>query len=161
MTQRTLAKRFPSGGATPLVVAAPPVMVRLVGIMLALAVAAVHVADQGGVTRLTDPDWLGWAYRLIEVGGVLVAVLLMMPPPSLGRLGWAACALLGLGPFTGYIVSRTIGLPGDHMDVGNWGYWEGTVSLAVEGALVMLSLSMLLAHRQSSRAAHLDDHVPI
>ena len=32
----------------------------LAGAMLALAVAAVHVADQGGVTTLTSPDWIGW-----------------------------------------------------------------------------------------------------
>jgi hypothetical protein len=31
--------------------------------------------------------------------------------------------------------------------VGNWGYWVGTVSLLVEAALVMLSVSMLAAFR--------------
>ena len=46
--------------------ALPPVTVRLVGAVLALAVATAHVADQGGVTAFTFPDWLGWSYRLIE-----------------------------------------------------------------------------------------------
>jgi hypothetical protein len=40
--------RASAGGA-----AVPEVAVRLVGALLALAVAAVHVADQGGVTALT------------------------------------------------------------------------------------------------------------
>jgi hypothetical protein len=48
--------------------------VRLVGALLALAVAAVHVADQGGVTAFNSPDWIGWGYRMIEVGGVLTAL---------------------------------------------------------------------------------------
>jgi hypothetical protein len=128
--------------------AAPQAMVRVVGALLALAVAAVHVADQGGITALNSPGWLGWAFRLIEAGGVLTAVVLLLPWS--GWLGWAAGVLLGLGPFTGYIASRSVGLPGDHGDVGNWGDWLGTASLVVEAALVILSLTMLLARRQRS-----------
>ena len=44
----------------------------------------------------------------------------------------------------GYLASRSIGVPGDHADVGNWGYWVGTESLIVEAALVTLSVGMLL-----------------
>ena len=77
-------------------VTVPDVAVRFAGAMLALAVAAVHVADQGGVTALNSPAWIGWSYRLIEVGGVLTALVLLLPPlirlvPAWG--GWAAPAL--------------------------------------------------------------------
>ena len=65
-------------------------------------------------------------------------------------VGWAAALLLGAGPFIAYVVSRSIGLPGDHGDVGNWGYWVGTVSLAVEAALIVLGITMLVAYRQRS-----------
>ena len=119
---------------------------RLTGALLALAVSAVHVADQGGVAAFTSPDWLGWAYRLIEVGGVLTAVVLLLP--RLARLGWAAGALLGAGPFLGYLVSRTIGVPSDSGDVGNWDDWVGTVSLFVEAGLVVLAVGMLMSMRQ-------------
>ena len=131
--------------------AAPEFAVRFVGALLAVAVAAVHVADQGGVTAMADPAWIGWGYRLIEVGGVLTALILLLPRTAwLGPawLGWAAGALLGAAPFLGYVASRTVGVPGDSGDVGNWGYWVGTVSLLVEAALVILSVSMLLAMRQ-------------
>lgn len=57
----------------------------------------------------------------------------------------AAGVLLGAGPFVAYVLSRSVGVPGDPGDVGNWGYWVGTVSLFVEAALVTLSVSMLLA----------------
>jgi hypothetical protein len=131
--------------------AAPEFAVRFTGALLAVAVAAVHVADQGGITTLADPSWIGWGYRLIEIGGVLTALILLLPRPAWpgpAWLGWAAGALLGAGPFLGYVASRTVGVPGDPADVGNWGYWVGTVSLLVEAALVMLSVSMLLAVRQ-------------
>ena len=138
----------PINGKAVVADARPDAAVRIVGALLALAVAAVHVADQGGVTAFGSPDWLGWAYRLVEVGGVLTAVVLLAPRAS--RLGWSAAVLLGVGPFLGYLVSRTVGVPGDSSDVGNWGYWVGTVSLFVEAALVVLAIGTLVAERQHS-----------
>ena len=151
MAQQKMADRASLKGITASGDALPEMSVRLVGALLALAIAAVHVADQGGVTVLNSPAWLGWAFRLIEVGGVLTALVLLVPRPAwLGPawLGWAAGALLGAGPFTGYIATRTVGLPGDPGDVGNWGYWVGTVSLLAEAALVVLSVSMVLTLRR-------------
>jgi len=143
------------GGAAR-AVTAPDITVRLIGAMLALAISAVHVADQGGVTALNSPAWIGWGYRTIEVGGVLTALVLLLPRPArltalMTWTGWAAGVLLGVGPFVAYVLSRTVGVPGDPGDVGNWGYWVGTVSLFVEVALMVLTVSMLLALRQSCR----------
>jgi hypothetical protein len=151
MTQQGLADTALPDTAYARKVAVPDIAVRIAGAMLALAVAAVHIADQGGVAALTSPDWIGWSYRLIEVGGALTALVLLLPLPS--RLvpawtGWAAGILLGAGPFVAYILSRTVGLPGDPGDVGNWGYWVGTVALFVEASLVILGVSMLKALRQ-------------
>lgn len=151
MAQGTMARRAGRGGEGARVSAAPELTIRLVGSLLAIAIAAVHVADQGGVTSLASPDWVGWGYRLIEAGAVLTAFTLLVPRSA--WLGWAAGVLLGIGPFAGYIASRTVGLPGDPGDVGNWGYWVGTVSLFVEAALVVLSAGMLLARWQRSKAA--------
>jgi hypothetical protein len=132
----------PDGGSASLA-ALPELAVRVVSALLALAVAGVHVADQGGITAFNSPpDWLGWGFRIIEVAAVLTALLLLLPRS--GWLGWAAGVLVGLGPFLSYLASRSIGLPGDHADVGNWGYWVGTDSLMVEAALVTLSAGMLL-----------------
>jgi hypothetical protein len=128
------------GGAVPVL---SPLALRGTGALLALGVAVVHVADQGGITSFNSPDWLGWSFRLIEVGGVLTAILLLLPWS--GRLGWAAGALVGLGPFLGYLATRSVGLPGDPGDVGDWGYWVGTVSLIIEAALVVLSVAALMA----------------
>lgn len=154
MTQQTVASRTTPAMATGYT-AAPQIAVRSVGALLAVAVAAVHVADQGGITAMAGPAWIGWGYRLIEAGALLTALVLLAPRPAwLGPewLGWAAGVLLGLGPFAGYVASRTIGVPGDPGDVGNWGYWVGTVSLLVEAALIMLSAGMLLALRAARHA---------
>jgi len=124
----------------------PGPAVRAVSALLALAVSGVHVADQGGITAFNSPDWLGWSYRLIEVGGVLTAIALLLPWTA--WLGWAAAVLLRAGPFLGYLASRSVGLPGDPRDVGNWGYWTGTTSLIVEAALIILSLGMLWSLRK-------------
>jgi hypothetical protein len=130
-----------SSRSEPVVV--PEVTIRVMGALLALAIATAHVADQGGLTAFTSPNWLGWTYRLIEVGGVLTALTLMWPHAA--KLGWAAGVLLGVGPFLGYIASRTVGVPGDPVDVGNWGDWVGTVALILEAGIVTISIGMLRA----------------
>jgi hypothetical protein len=145
------AARLPGRVANATGVTVPDVALRLAGAMLALAVAAVHVADQGGVTAFNSPDWIGWGYRLIETGGVLTAVVLLIRwpgRPALASAGWAAGVLLGVGPFIAYVLSRSVGVPGDPGDVGNWGDWVGTVSLFIEASLILLSAGMLLAGRQ-------------
>jgi hypothetical protein len=155
MAQQTLTglRKLGSASARPSV--APDLTVRLVAALLALGVSAVHVADQGGITAFTSPAWIGWGYRIIEVGGVLTAIVLLAAfLPRAAWTGWAAGLLLGFGPFVAYIASRSIGVPGDPGDVGNWGYWVGTVSLFVEAALMALCVSMLLAQRRASRAAN-------
>jgi len=145
MTQQETTQRLGIRGRKARVNAAPEISIRLVGALLALAVATVHIADQGTITALTSPHWIGWGYRFIEVGGVLTAFAVLLPRPA--WMGWAAGVLLGIGPFVGYIASRSVGVPGAPGDVGNWGYWVGTVSLFVEAALVVLSVTMLLALR--------------
>jgi hypothetical protein len=145
MTQQETTPRLGIRSGKARVNAAPEISVRLVGALLALAVATVHVADQGTITALTSPHWIGWGYRFIEVGGVLTAFAVLLSRPA--WMGWAAGVLLGIGPFVGYIASRSVGVPGDPGDVGNWGYWVGTVSLFVEAALIVLSVTMLMALR--------------
>ena len=145
MTQQETTQRLAIRGAKARVNPAPEISVRLVGALLALAVTTVHIADQGTITALTSPHWIGWGYRFIEVGGVLTASAVLLSRPA--WMGWAAGVLLGIGPFVGYVASRSVGVPGDPGDVGNWGYWVGTVSLFIEAALVVLSATMLLALR--------------
>ncbi len=155
MTQQTMVSQAPAGGLAAAGSAAQAAGIGLTGALLAVAVSAVHVADQGGVTLLADPDWIGWGYRAVEVGGLLTALTLLLAVPAgrmVARLGWAAALLLAVGPMLGYLASRTVGVPGDPGDVGNWGDWLGTVSLFLEAGLIVLSVSMLLGLRGTRKA---------
>jgi hypothetical protein len=143
-TLERVERRVELGRISARVASTPEISVRLVAALLALAVTTVHVADQGGITVLNSPAWLGWGFRLVEIGGVLTALVILARPARLAWLGWATGVLLGAGPFIGYIATRTVGVPGDPHDVGNWGYSIGTLSLIVEAALVTLSAGLLL-----------------
>jgi hypothetical protein len=150
MTQQTMVSQRAAGGLAEVSSAALAAGTGLAGALLAVAVSAVHVADQGSVTTLADPAWIGWGYRAIEVGGLLTALTLLLAVPAgraVSRLGWAAALLLGAAPMIGYLASRTVGVPGDAPDVGNWGDWLGTVSLFLEAGLIVLSVSLLLTLR--------------
>ena|SRR5437879_2717490 len=54
---------------------------------------------------------------------------------------------LAAATIAGYTLSRTVGLPAATDDVGNWTEALGLASLFVEGALVLLSVEMVLKGR--------------
>lgn len=139
--------RTPFLAATPFVVAA----------VLCVVVTAVHVDDQGGVTAFADPAWFGWGYRAIEVGALLVAGALVYASAGVmsaarTRSVWLAAFGVAAGPFAGYLLTRTTGLPGDHDDIGNWSDPVGTVSLVAEGLLMLIALAALTVRRSSTTA---------
>lgn len=126
-----------------------PWATRLTGAVLAVGVAVAHIADQGGVTGFNDTaDWIGWAYRLTEVGGAATAVLLLVAGGW--KLAWVPAALLGLGPGVALVLSRTTGLPGNSGDKGNWLWDVGALSLVVEVALLLVSLGVLISRRTNA-----------
>ncbi|MFJ5519589.1 hypothetical protein ACIQB4_21340 [Streptomyces griseoluteus] len=92
------------------------------------------------MTATRDPHYLGVAYHVLEIAALVAAVLLLL---GLVRPGWLLAAGVALGPLLGYVLSRGPGLPYYSDDVGNWTEPLGLVSLAVEGALLLLSLPLL------------------
>jgi hypothetical protein len=55
MAQQETARRVRARDVSMGVSAAPVISVRMAGALLALAVAAVHIADQGSITTLASP----------------------------------------------------------------------------------------------------------
>jgi hypothetical protein len=141
MTDPAIVDRLRKDAMTPSTMVVSRVTVRFVAGLLAVAVAVAHVADQGGVTALAAPQWLGWAYRLIEVAALITALGLARRR-SVVVAAWAGLAV-GAGPFLGYIASLTIRVLGDPAHVGNWSDWVGTVALLVEAGLVTVSVALL------------------
>ncbi|OIK23730.1 hypothetical protein [Streptomyces malaysiense] len=119
----------------------PALAARWAGALLCLAVAVIHVIDQGGITTTRDPHYVGVAYHVLETAAVVAAVLLLI---GLVRPGWLLAAAVALGPLLGYVLSRGPGLPGYSDDIGNWTEPLGLVSLAVEGALLLLSVPLFV-----------------
>jgi hypothetical protein len=116
-----------------------PVILVVLGAGLALAIAVIHLQDQGGLLGDQSPTWLKYGYYLIEIFSTISAALIIR-----GKvIGWILGLASSITPMTGYILSRTVGVPGDSGDIGNWGYLLGTVSLIVEGSLILLSLFCL------------------
>ncbi len=115
------------------------------GALLCLAVTYIHLADQGGYPPSgwfpgdTDPQYIKIGYYLLEAGGVAAALLLLLRR----RLGWVLALPIAAGPFIGYVLTRTTGLPDATDDKGNWVGTLGIASLIVEALLFGLAWGQL------------------
>ena len=104
----------------------------VVGAGLSLAIAVIHLQDQGGLLGDQSPVWLKYGYYMVEINSTISAALIIRGKTVRRLLGLAS----SIGPMTRCIPSRTAGVPGDPGDVGNWGYLLGTGSaLSSKGAL--------------------------
>ena len=111
----------------------------IVGAVLALLVTVIHIADQGGITALKDPAYLGYGYWVLELAGIVCAVLLIRSR----TVGWVLALGVAAGPLIGIIVSRSVGLPDATDDIGNWGEPLGVAAMVVEVALIGLAAFVL------------------
>jgi hypothetical protein len=121
--------------------------VRAAGAVLALAVAYIHVKDQGGFPGDKTPHDVGIGYYLLEATGVVTALALLL---SKGRATVGAW-FLGLGvavmPIVGFVLSRGPGLPGYTDDKGNWTEPLALWSIAVEAVLLLLAATAMVRER--------------
>ena len=126
-----------------------PVPLLVVAAGLLIAVAIIHLQDQGGLLGGESPTWLKYGYYLTEIGSLVSALAVIR-----GKvIGWFLGLDFTIGPFVGYVLSRSVGVPGDPGDVGNWGYLLGTVSLVVEGSFVILAVLCLTRLFRATRDA--------
>jgi hypothetical protein len=116
---------------------------RLLGVAAVLAIGMIHILDAVGTYH--GNRWIFWAYIAVIVASVPVALVLLH---STSPLAWVAAAAVAAGPFVGYLWSRTVGLPGDAPDVGNWLCTLGMAALFVETSLLALSATRLWSWRR-------------
>ena len=112
--------------------------------LLSLGVAYIHVVDQGGLIGDKAPRYVGIGYWLLELAGLAAAALVIANRRTAYRMTAAVAAL----PIVGYVLSRTVGLPGYTDDRGNWGERLGLISIAVELALLAVSVLVLAPSRR-------------
>ena len=120
----------------------------------ARAVSAIGLMTVGIIHALEIPDQIGGAAWL-TAGFCLIAVtapgcglwLLARPGPA----AWLAGGALCLSVAAGYVLTRSVPLPGDPSDVGNWLEPLGMAALIAEGMVVMLA-GLALAAQVAMRA---------
>jgi hypothetical protein len=112
--------------------------VRLVGVAALSGIALIHILDS--VATYHSTRYIFWLYIALIAGAIPVAGLLLHWSSP---LAWWPTAALAAGPLAGYLWSRSVGLPGDAPDIGNWLCTLGMAALFVESALVALCLTRL------------------
>jgi hypothetical protein len=110
-------------------------------------VALIHLLDAPNTFPVVP--YIGWLYVALITGSMLTAGALIR---SSNTRVWLATALLPLGAIASFTLTRTVGLPGDTGDIGNWSEPLGMASLFVEGSLV--ALSAIVLRQRIDRAAH-------
>jgi hypothetical protein len=111
---------------------------RLLGAVAIFGVGLIHILDAVGTYHSTR--WIFWAYIVLIAAAVPAAMSLLHWP---SRLAWAAAGAVAAGPLAAYLWSRSIGLPGDAPDIGNWLCTLGMAALFVETTLLALSATRL------------------
>ncbi|MEV6943047.1 hypothetical protein AB0N07_13815 [Streptomyces sp. NPDC051172] len=104
-----------------------------------LGIALIHLLDLPG--KLKETPYLGAAYILLIIASVAVAEYLMRRHD---RRAWLAATALAAAVLLGYVVNRSVGLPGAMDDIGNWLEPLGLASMFVEAVVVVLGLSGLV-----------------
>ncbi|HEY3894900.1 MAG TPA: hypothetical protein VGL88_05975 [Pseudonocardiaceae bacterium] len=123
-------------------------IVQLIGAVGCLAVTVIHVMDQGGLPGSKTPEYVQIGYYVLEIAGILAAMLLLL---NWAKTGWFLSLGVAAGPIIGYVLSRGPGLPDYTDDIGNWTEPLGVISLVLEGVLFIMGMSCLLAIRRSNR----------
>ncbi len=145
---RLLTLAPPSGRPAELPAQLSESSARLLGAVGVAAIAVIHILDAVGTYESTR--WIFWAYIAVIAAAIPVALTLTHWASS---VAWVATAGLAVGPFIGYLWSRTLGLPGDQPDVGNWLCTLGMASLYVEASVIALSATRLGLRRSWRTAA--------
>ena len=117
---------------------------------LCVAVAYIHVKDQGGIPGTKDPAYMQAGYYALEATAIAVAAMLLAGIRPV--FSWFLTIGVAAGPLAGFILTRTIGLPNAMDDRGNWTETLGVVSLVVEGALLALAVAQFVRLQSRSSA---------
>src|SRR5690349_24477082 len=122
MTQITAGQRFTRAAPAPAAVREDAVehairhtTLRALGFVGMLAIALIHLLDVIG--KIKETPYLGVMYIALMLASVGVAFWLL----HTGSMrAWAAAGLLAAATLTGFVLSRTTGLPQATDDIGNW-----------------------------------------
>jgi uncharacterized membrane protein YfcA len=114
------------------------------GISVIVIVGLIHLV--GAPEDLEEAPYQGFLFLANFLGAVVAAIGIYR-----GRSwGWSLGALVSLGAFVGYVISRTTGLPGLPVEE-EWLEPLGLLSLLVESLFVGLYLTILVRPAKEAR----------
>jgi len=114
--------------------AADAVIMRSIGVVALLGIAAMHFLQI--VETFQETPLLGLGYVALISASVVAAGWLIVVDDT---RAWAAAGLISFAVIVGYTVTRLVGTTFDNQDVGNWSCVLGLASLFVEATLLALS----------------------
>jgi hypothetical protein len=123
-------------------------LARVLAIVGLTAVALIHSIQ--APDAFSEAGYVGALFIVAVVGCVLLATT--MTRTSDDRAWMAVGGLAGL-ILLGYILSRSVGLPGFTSDMGEWDSSRGLASMVAESTLVVLSGTVLLMRREATADA--------
>jgi uncharacterized membrane protein YfcA len=115
------------------------------GISLIVIVGLIHLINSPG--DLEEGAYTGVLYLANFVGALAAAVGIYRRK----RWGWVLGFLVAGGAFAGYVISRTVGLPGLPVET-EWLEPLGVLSLVVEALFVVVYLAILARPEVETRA---------
>src|SRR5215469_15345187 len=107
--------------------------IRAVTVIGLIAIGIIHAVEIPG--QVSGAVWLTIGFCLLAVIAPGIGLWLLLRPSLLAwEFAGAGCALAAAG----YVLTRSIPMPGDAGDVGNWMEPLGVTSLITEGVVVII-----------------------
>ena len=132
-------------------------LARAIAIGALVTIALIHVLQLP--TAFAEIGYLGGLFIAAVAACLILAAV--MTRTSADR-AWAAAGGLAGVVLLGYVLSRSVGLPGFTGDVGEWSEAPGLASMVVESLLVFVTGAVLVTrrHPMGSAAASTDAAAP-
>jgi hypothetical protein len=122
--------------------------VRAVTVIGLIAVGIVHALEIPG--QVSGAAWLTIGFCLLAVIAPAAGLWLLLRP---SLLAWEFAGLVCGLAAAGYVLTRSVPLPGDAGDAGNWLEPMGVASLITEGVVVMIAAAILVGIYRASHAS--------
>ncbi len=113
------------------------------GISSIIVVGLIHLIE--APEELEEVTYLGLLFIANSLGAIVAAIGIYRS----NGWGWSLGALVAGGAFVGYVLSRTVGLPG--MPVEDWFEPLGVLSLLVEALFVGLCLTLFIRPKEGGK----------
>jgi hypothetical protein len=122
--------------------------VRAVTVIGLIAVGIVHALEIPG--QVSGAVWLTIGFCLIAVVAPAAGLWLLIRP---SLLAWELAGLVSGLAAAGYVLTRSVPVPGDAGDVGNWLEPLGVAALITEGVIVIIAVLILGGIYRASHAS--------